>query len=264
MNEKCAEDVVDLPCNLSVIDTRMDQAIRDVLTLSLESQETHCDRALFALMTHIANNWKAISTLSNNVSDRDHITIVANPTTALLRCMYDAFIQMLYIVHDHSQAEELARRYLEYGTIEHYQYMKAITSGASPLSKRISASPKRQTSVKKIEEEYSKICRRVPRYRKRRQHWYDGTLYDLACTVGRKEEYTWYVSFSNSAIHAGPFAVMRGAIAPTGEEAIFAALPIVCQAANKLTIAMELVVSQKTRSWLDSFVTEFCNLQNKS
>ena len=210
-----------------------------------------------ALMTHIACNWKAISTLCTSECIKMFGSSMRNPTTALLRCIYDAQIQLLYILNDPNEAEQRASRYLRFGPVEHYKYLNFLDSCKSPMAKRITALPGKQEARSQIEAQYQEARNSMTEEERGWKHWYKGSLYDLARIVGREEEYTWCVRFSNGAVHGSPFATIKGSLSPGGVEAAFASVTVVTQTARIIGRALGLNFSDNSRRWIETTQENF-------
>jgi hypothetical protein len=239
----------------------MDRTLREVLTAAYSKHSMAKAKALLALTTHIANNWTAICILHGNaISDERKQQVVANPITALGRCMYDALLQALYIAVDSAKTEERATDYLKFGAVEHCQFMDRLLGGTDWLCKRISGSSKRAAHEKAVRREYDRVKGRFADCHGRvRQHWYSGSLQGLAKAVGKEKEYIWHVTYSNSSVHAGAFAVSRGPLVPTGNATIFIAAAVACQAAALVVSELQIEVSEESKVCMAEFSVDLCN-----
>lgn len=237
----------------------MESTLREVITASVAQRATKKADALIALVTHIANNWKAVCIL--NEHDDDGLEqVVANPTAVLSRCMYDALLQALYIAVDSAKAEERATEYLEFSAVEYQQFVERVLKGTSSLSRQMAQSPRRASAEHAIRKEYDRVKGRYTNKRGSiRQHWYPGNLRELARSVGKDEEYSWYVTYSNSSVHAGPFSVVKGPLGTAGDRGLFAVAAIACQAATLLTKELHINVSKENEAFMTQFSKDPCN-----
>lgn len=243
-----------------VLQMMMDRTLKEALTAAFLKQSTKKAKALLALATHIANNWKAICILHGSAISDELKEVAANPVTALGRCMYDALLQSLYIAVDPAKAEERAADYLAFGAVEHHQFIERILKGTSSLSQRLARSPRRVSSEDAIRKEHDRVKGRFTNHRGAvRQHWYPGNLRGLAKSVDKDEEYSWYVTYSNSSVHAGAFSVLKGPPVPLGDGSLFAAAAIACQAARLIVNELQIEVSQDSKAFMAEFSKDLCN-----
>ena len=245
---------------ISALQMTVDRTLRETLTAAFSTQTTKKAKALLSLATHIANNWKAVCVLHGGV-DRDEMRdVIANPAAALVRCMYDALLQAMYIAVEPAKSEERASDYLAFGAVERHQFMERILKGTSALSRQLAGSTKRASSEQAIRVEYGRIKDRFADHHGRvRHHWYPGNLRELAKTVGKDEEYSWYVAYSNSSVHGGVHSVLRGPLVPSGDGSLFAAAAVACQAAQLLVNELPIQVSKECKAFMAEFSEEFCN-----
>ena len=75
----------------------------------------------------------------------------------------------------------------------------------------------------------------------------------------KDEEYSWYVTYSNSSVHAGPFSVVKGPLGTAGDGGLFAVAAIACQAATLLTKELHINVSKENEAFMTQFSKDPCN-----
>ena len=79
------------------------------------------------------------------------------------------------------------------------------------LARRISQSSKRPSAESAIEQEFQRVRKRFENSKGNlREHWYVGTLRDLAAAVGFESEYELLQKQLSGAVHASPFALKEG------------------------------------------------------
>lgn len=208
----------------------VERAISDVLK-ELHNRHTASTkmRAVLSLTLHAANTWKAMSILMSESEEPNLRAALHNPITVLLRSFYDAIIQAAFIVKDPAEAESRARDYLDFEHVERKKYMEHVLLGKSPLSRRIANSPKRADGEARIRVKFEEVKGRYSSGKGNsgtRNHWYKGSLHDLAKKTGREDEYRWYCTFSNSSVHAGPLAVKWGPQAPVRGYLVWVLVPL--------------------------------------
>ncbi len=244
---------------LSAMSLQTDAICKEVLSQVRKLESKDLSLAVCDLMTHIACNLQAISILYRDKRMEEYEPCVGNPTTVLLRCIYDAQIQLMYILESSEMSEKRAVQYLKYGAIENYKFLELIEESECALAKRISSIPKRDETKQLMVSQYNQ-CKNSEFWNKwGRDRWYKGTLFDLARIVGREEEYTWYVRFSSGAVHASPFATSQGALMPNGADLFLASTSVVYQCVIVVLDSLNLCVCDKLRRWMDTFAEDYCN-----
>lgn len=130
----------------------------------------------------------------------------------LLRAMYDAHLQVLYILQDSAQADERAQLFLDFRWIEQRAMQKIIAGNSTRLAKKLMQSPKRLEGEAEREANYQKLR---PKFltrdgKKDRGDWYPGTLRDLARAVGLESEYEILQKDLSGSVHSTPTALLAG------------------------------------------------------
>lgn len=130
----------------------------------------------------------------------------------LLRSMYDAHLQALYILQDAAQADERAQLFLDFRWIEQRAMQKLIERNPTRLAKKLMQSPKRLEGEAEREANYQKLR---PKFltrdgNKDRGDWYPGTLRDLARAVGLESEYEILQKDLSGSVHSTPTALLAG------------------------------------------------------
>jgi hypothetical protein len=130
----------------------------------------------------------------------------------LLRAMYDAHLQALYILQDPTKADERAQLFLDFRWIEQRRIQKIIEGNPTRLAQKLLQSPKRAEGEAEREANYQKLR---PRFltkdgKKDRGDWYPGTLRDIAVAVGLESEYEIIQKDLSGAVHSTPTLLLGG------------------------------------------------------
>ncbi|MCB9920521.1 MAG: hypothetical protein H6832_19115 [Planctomycetes bacterium] len=133
----------------------------------------------------------------------------------ILRSMYDAHIQALYILNDPEKAESRAMEFMEYEWIEQHLDRERMCRFHREIHDQIVSTPEYLAGVQVREK---KIAELRDQYRTRagkregkddfRRKWYSGDLARLAEVVGLRREYDYYQNELSSAVHATPKALV--------------------------------------------------------
>lgn len=174
--------------------------------------------ALSCFLTRVANTWRSIQTLWGNLRDDFPDTFMVD-AGALVRTMFDAYIQAAYLLQDLTKREERARLYLEHQHIEKRKVMTKIMAHDSPLSQMLRRSPRRPKGEKALQQNYDRVKANYPRPKKRgvRDRWHEGNLRDLAIAICREAEHDQYVSTFHGCVHSSALAVLDGPLLLTPE-----------------------------------------------
>lgn len=125
----------------------------------------------------------------------------------ILRTMYDASMQGLYILADPAEAESRAHLYLEYEIVERHKFIEFAKQGNAPGLKQIANSPLRSQAEPLLRKELDRVRSKYPRSDGKglRNKWYAGKLEDLAKVVGFTEECQFFQKTLSGAVHSSPF-----------------------------------------------------------
>lgn len=177
-------------------------------------------RSLLYFLVRVANTWQSIRTLREHSQDD---SIFTNDAAALLRVMFDAYLQAAYIAHDPKQQLDRARLYLEFEHVERYKTMNRIVSLDHPVSEKLRASPLRVEGEARVQKEYDRVkCHYfVKKYQKdgsfvmgpgTRNKWYEPDLASLAKELNMQAEYDLFVTPFHGCIHSSAFVVKLGPV----------------------------------------------------
>ena len=136
---------------------------------------------------------------------------VAFDGAMILRGIYDSMLQALYILNDPPCQEARAALYLEYRWIEKRKRIELFDSNSTTLAQRLSQSPLRQSTEPAIDREFQRVRGNYENSKQRlRNHWYEGSLRDLATTTGFESEYEVLQQLLSGAVHASSLALQEG------------------------------------------------------
>jgi hypothetical protein len=131
----------------------------------------------------------------------------------ILRGIYDAMLQALYILNDPAKREQRAYLYLDYYWIERREAIRRIDKNPTFLAKRIKNSPKRPKAEPEIEERFNQVkCHFLKRKGQLRWTWYEGNLRTLAQEVGFETEYELLQKQLSGAVLSWPMDLKDGPI----------------------------------------------------
>lgn len=184
------------------------------------SETDEVARALLFLLLRVSNTWRSIRTLDKHTSDD------AGPmldTGALLRAMFDAYLQAEYIIGDEKVAVERANDYLDFEHVEKYKRVQAVMRHDNPFSEQLKSSPNRPEGEKRLQQEYDRVKNRylterrqrdgtIQRGTRTRPHWYAGNLAEIARSLGKSDEYDILLANYHGCIHSSSFTVREGPI----------------------------------------------------
>jgi hypothetical protein len=129
----------------------------------------------------------------------------------ILRGIYDAMLQALYILVDAGRRTERAELYLDFFWIDKKNEIELFDKSPTVLGKRISTSPRRASVGPAIEEEIQRVHPRFENAKgKLRNHWYDGNLRDLAKAVELEAEYELLQKHLSGVVHSSAYALTEG------------------------------------------------------
>lgn len=131
----------------------------------------------------------------------------------LLRAMYDAHLQVLYILADSTKADERAQLFLDYRWIEQRRMQNLLERNSTLLAQTLLRSPRRAEGEAEREENFQRLR---PKYltkdgKRLRRDWYEGNLYDLAREIGLEPECEILQRDLSGAVHSTPTALLAGA-----------------------------------------------------
>ena len=129
----------------------------------------------------------------------------------ILRAMYDAHLQALYILASSDQAEVRAQLFLDYQWIEQRRMQELLERNDTQLARTLLSSPKRVEEAAAREENYRRLRPKyLTRKGKLRGDWYPGTLRELAKATALESEYEILQRILSGAVHSTPTVLLVG------------------------------------------------------
>jgi hypothetical protein len=202
---------------------RADEAVleilRDVIKQAYEqSKEDEVSRALLYLLVRVSNTWRSIRTLDQHTTDEEGPMLDAG---ALLRAMFDAYLQAEYIVSDPSMARSRANDYLDFEHVERYKRAHKVISYDNPFANQLKSSPRRPEGEQRLQMEYDRVKHRFLVEKRKsdgtikqgpgtRTNWYLGSLADIARSLGKIDEYDILLATFHGCVHSSALAVRKG------------------------------------------------------
>ena len=167
--------------------------------------EDRAARAAWLLGTRIVNSARSIECLVS----AEHESIF--DAVAIIRTAYDALIQLLYILDDHSRRNERAGLCLDFLWIEKHHLRDVIDQSDTDIGRRLAGSPMRAAGETALEHQLLQLG---PQYETRngkyRKKWYKETLRDLAKAVGYESEYDILQLKTSAFVHSGCMPLLTG------------------------------------------------------
>lgn len=166
-------------------------------------------KAILAFAVRLAGSWRSIVTLVKHHPEQDDLRSLSNDCAVILRCMYDAYLQMRWIAVGPNDPDEMGKLYLGFKVVERYKLVEIVVDEEDDMSEFVASSRLLTQHRAKLGEDYESAKSNYPKSSGKgvRNHWYPGSLGDLARDLHAAEEYTWFVRMQNSGVHTGPRAM---------------------------------------------------------
>ena len=132
----------------------------------------------------------------------------------ILRAIYDASLQLLYILNKPELREQRASQYLDFVWIEKDWVRKWGDKYSSPLAKKFRKSPMRIVGEPVLDKNLRRIRSQylTSAGKEWRQTWYKGSLRNLAEELGLQEEYDLLQKQLSGAVHSSPHTLHHGPV----------------------------------------------------
>lgn len=132
-------------------------------------------------------------------------------SATIMRNIYDVMLQALYILINPEKRLERAQRCLDFIELERKVRITTMDTNATDLAQHVSKSPKRSASEKEIDEKFLRVKEQFTTKKgKLVDHWYPGTLRDLAREVGYEDEYEIMQRQLSGVVHSSPLTLIEG------------------------------------------------------
>jgi len=249
-------------------DDETDAAFEQLLRFVVSESNKHIKvnqvaRALFFFLMRAANTWQSIRTLRVH-SPHDEILVV--DTGALLRCMFDAYLQAAYIAFDKKKAAKRAQDYFDFEHIERFRWQSKVLKYDNRLTRRVRSLETFANVNCAVEEAYERVKYRfAEEMGKRKQdagdsqrirkQWYPGNLFEIAKAVGKSDEYDTLLSAFHGCVHSSASALKSSWLpVPSAEQVIMWATSIAARTARMSVDHNKIELSQ-----LYSRILELCS-----
>jgi hypothetical protein len=193
-----------------------DNLIQDVLKHVISASHSRSEndivaKALLFFLVRAANSWRSIRTLRKNTADEEGFMIDAG---TLLRAMYDACFQAEYVICEPDKSVLRATDYLEFEHVERYKFIERMLAHSNWIAERLKASPKREIGEVENQRQFDRVKARFGKGNKQsdstRNHWYPGSLPQIAAALGKADEYDSFLAVFNGCVHSSAFALQFG------------------------------------------------------
>jgi hypothetical protein len=182
----------------------------DVLRVIVEQSTPYADRspvarALLSLLVRSCITRHSIDAIITNVRD------CGNDAAALLRCIWDAYLQAAYIAHDPSEAESRASAYLTYEHVELRELVRRVLGHDTTLCRRIKEGEHYAENLAAVEANFERAKGPfLSKQGKIRDKWYPLNLRGIADAVGVVAEYDTSLWQLHSSTHSSALATASG------------------------------------------------------
>lgn len=187
---------------------RRQQAVAKRIADKLNTVKLPCSvaTAMDMLARRIVASGDSLNVLRNNA-----VPGYVFDAASILRSVYDAMLQGLYIMADPNKRDERAQLFLDFRDIERKRRIGLMDANRTALAKRVSNSPKRPNAEPEIEKRFMAV---KPRYLSKkgkvRDTWYSGSLRGLAKAAGLESEYELIQRFLSGVVHSSPLTIQEG------------------------------------------------------
>jgi hypothetical protein len=126
----------------------------------------------------------------------------------VLRGIYDAMLQALFILNDSARWDERSQLFLDSFWVDHKRQTLLLDKNPTFLARQITSSPKRAAAEPAYDLEFNRVqAKFLDRKGKLRENWYVGNLRDLATEVNLEAEYELLQKWLSGFVHSSAFAL---------------------------------------------------------
>jgi hypothetical protein len=173
-------------------------------------KDTAATRVVELLMKRIVSGGNTLSYLRERSSRHPEYDCTLDGAT-ILRGIYDAMLQALYVLHDPSACEERAQLYLDFYWVERWEAIGLFDKSPTTLAAKVKGSPKRLQAEPAIKERFEHVkATFLTRRGGLHDVWYRGKLRDLARAVDLEAEYELLQRQLSGAVHSSPLFLKDG------------------------------------------------------
>ena len=223
--------------------------------------------ALFCLLVRVSNSWRSIRLLQLHTPEQFQTGFMVD-AGAVLRIMFDAYLQANFIFREPKDQIERATQYLEFEHVERYKMQQKVIRNDNEFTNTLNSSPYKEEGARRVQKEYDRVKDQFLVEKKQcdgtmkrgpgtRDKWYIGDLFQLAKAAGKEAEYDTFVFSFSGCVHSSAFAIKNG---PTVAQDYVLSLASTFTARvatmnvdyNKLDIIAERpILDELCKSWLD-------------
>jgi len=233
--------------------------LQETLTEAYRNIRCASEQSLCWFLFRGAGTWKSINLLYDATeADTAWGKAISNDCGALLRTLWDTFIQAGYVFADPAERDARGELYLNYLAVEKHMQSLAVVALNTKFSQQIASSPLRVEGEKDNQREFDKVKHKYESNPKAsgkttiRKHWYRGDLRSLSKAIGCENEYISFVVSLNGSTHAGPSAIKYGCPIRGESTWVFAAM-LVCRIARMVVDNGALSVSSDANEIINAF-----------
>lgn len=170
------------------------------------TQPSNLTTAIMPLLVRMANSWLSLTVLRS----RSPETALVD-SAAIIRCVFDAYLQAMYILDDPAQSDARSIDYIQYEAVEQYIQHSRIMQHNSDLANSLRQSPHRQAGELRLKQDYDAVAAKyMTKGGKPRDRWYPGNLRDLAKLANREDEYDYFAGIFSGSVHSSYHAASKG------------------------------------------------------
>ena len=171
-------------------------------------------KAIWLLFKRNAGSWDSLCALVGTCQSQDHLELRNHDCGAIVRCMFDAYVQAAFIGADDSSAR--GQQFLEFEWIEAHVLPQKFLKQKSKMADKIRNSPLRPEGEKLNTEQFERLKQNYPppphmKKKEVRTHWYKGSIPELATQLGLGNVCDWLYFRFHGSVHSSPLALIRGA-----------------------------------------------------
>ena len=135
--------------------------------------------------------------------------------------MFEAYLQAGYIAADESEAAKRAQDYFDFEHVDRFRWQSKVLKYDNRLTRRVRSSQTFAEVKDAVEKEYERVKGEFPKKKHQgiteaqdaqrvREHWYSGSLFDIAHSLGKSDEYDILLTAFHGCVHSSASALKPG------------------------------------------------------
>jgi Family of unknown function (DUF5677) len=201
--------------------------------------------ALGRLASRIENTWRTIFALCRHGGDHRWEIDAAT----LLRASFEAYLQIAYILSNRDDAERRAQDYLDFAHIDRWRghkLLQKMNNQTAQLIIEIGGVEGEERLERNYDNHKSTFLNKNCKIRDK---WYPGSLYDLSEEVDCKDEYRFFVSHYNGAVHSSALSIAQPLI---DRDHVYVHTTFICARMLRLIVRyFDITLDDGIRKYLD-------------